>query len=79
MTDSFDMTKARPENFEGFIRARKKPVEIDALQVNLSEGFVVHTKEGSMRGKCGDYLIIGVEGEPYPCDKDIFEKTYTVD
>jgi len=29
-----------------------------------------------MQGNPGDYLIEGVEGELYPCAKDIFEKTY---
>ncbi|MEC1370651.1 hypothetical protein P9D17_08790 [Bacillus velezensis] len=24
----------------------------------------------------GDYIILGVEGEVYPCNPDIFEKTY---
>lgn len=36
----------------------------------------VETLEGLMKGNIGDYLIIGVEGEPYICRKDIFEKTY---
>jgi hypothetical protein len=34
--------------------------------------------EGTMRGKAGDYLIIGVHGEMYPCDKTIFEETYEI-
>ena len=38
---------------------------------------VVETMEGTMRGKSGDWLMVGVNGEMYPCDKDIFEKTYT--
>lgn len=37
--------------------------------------FVV-TKEGVMRGKAGDWLIRGVEGELYLCDGAIFAKTY---
>lgn len=36
----------------------------------------VETLEGKMKGNIGDYLIIGVEGEPYICREDIFEKTY---
>lgn len=49
-----------------------------AIQINNPDGFVVTTKEGRIKGKCGDYLIIGVDGEKYPCDKDIFEKTYDI-
>jgi len=30
-----------------------------------------------MKGKHGDYLVEGVEGEVYPCDRLIFEKTHT--
>lgn len=38
----------------------------------------VPTLEGTMRGKIGDYLIRGVEGEYYICDRAIFFKTYEV-
>lgn len=38
--------------------------------------FVVFTLEGKMRAEIGDWIIIGVEGELYPCKKSIFEKTY---
>lgn len=37
--------------------------------------FIV-TLEGEMRVKEGDYIICGVHGEYYPCDPDIFNKTY---
>lgn len=53
---------------------RKKPVEIQAeLQ---HEPFSVKTLEGTMNGKAGDWLLVGVSGERYPCDAAIFEKTY---
>ena len=29
-----------------------------------------------MKGKAGDYLIEGIKGELYPCDKEIFKETY---
>lgn len=53
---------------------RKKPLVIRALKMNC--GFEVETLEGKMTGKKGDYLIEGIEGEKYPCDKEIFEKSY---
>lgn len=52
----------------------KRPIKIRAMRIY--EDFEVETKEGVMRGKPGDYLIKGIEGEVYPCDKAIFDKTY---
>lgn len=34
------------------------------------------TLEGNMRVNVGDYVIKGVRGECYPCEKSIFEETY---
>jgi len=59
---------------EGFKKFRKRPVVIWARQ--MSDEFEVKTKEGTMKGKAGDFLIIGIKGEEYPCDKEIFEATY---
>jgi hypothetical protein len=75
---TMDATNLRPHNGDGLAwqRARKRPVVIDAVQINVP--FHVDTKEGRMTGKSGDYLLIGVQGEPYPCDRDIFEATYDV-
>ena len=53
---------------------RKKPVVIHAQQIDVP--FEVHTLEGVMKGKPGDWLIKGVEGELYPCKDEIFKKTY---
>lgn len=36
----------------------------------------IKTKEGNMKAKEGDYIIRGIKGELYPCDPEIFEKTY---
>ncbi|WP_339188375.1 hypothetical protein MKX33_00635 [Paenibacillus sp. FSL R5-0490] len=36
----------------------------------------IKTLEGIMRGDYGDYIILGVAGEVYPCKPDIFEQTY---
>lgn len=36
----------------------------------------IHTLEGDMFATDGDYIIKGINGEFYPCNKDIFEKTY---
>lgn len=57
-----------------FKRYVKKPIQIQAKQ--MDEPFSVETKEWIMQGKAGDYLIIGIRGEQYPCDKGIFEESY---
>lgn len=36
----------------------------------------IKTLEGTMLANVGDFIIIGVNGELYPCKPDIFEKTY---
>ena len=36
----------------------------------------IETLEGVMKANVGDYIIKGVNGEFYPCERDIFEKTY---
>jgi len=58
-------------NFE---KAVKKPISINCVQID--EPFVVETMEGQMKGKKGDWLIVGIHGEMYPIDKEIFQKTY---
>jgi hypothetical protein len=65
-------------NWEGVVRVRKKPIVVHAVQLNFPEGFKVASKEGVLTGKPGDYLMIGVQGEKYPIDKEIFEQTYDV-
>lgn len=38
--------------------------------------WVIETQEGIMTAKHGDYIIRGVNGEYYPCDPDIFRRSY---
>ena len=53
---------------------KKLPVVIKATWI--MEKFEVETLEGTMKGKPGDFLIKGIKGELYPCDKHIFMETY---
>lgn len=55
-------------------KAIKKPIPVRCIQIK--EPFEVETLEGKMKGQAGDWLMIGVNGEMYPCAKEIFEKTY---
>jgi len=59
-----------------FKEAIKKPIPVKCVQIN--EPFEVETMEGVMKGKKGDWLMCGIHGEMYPCDQEIFEKTYSI-
>ena len=59
-----------------FRRAIKKPIAIRCIQID--EPFKVETLEGTMQGQKGDWLMVGVHGEMYPCANEIFEKTYNI-
>lgn len=57
-----------------FREAIKKPLRVKCVQIN--EPFQVETLEGTLEGKSGDWLMIGVNGEMYAIDDEIFKKTY---
>ena len=57
-----------------FNRAIKKPIPVECYQ--LHEPFEVETMEGTLKGKAGDWLMVGIHGEMYPIAAEIFEKTY---
>ena len=52
----------------------KRPIAVRCYR--MSEPFEVETLEGLMKGRAGDYLMIGVNNEMYPCAKEVFEQTY---
>ena len=60
------------DNFVELQEWSRNAVAMDAYSNNI---FVV-TLEGPMFFDKGDYIIKGVRGEFYPCQKDIFEETY---
>lgn len=57
---------------------------LDSLGLVWNRGLVtlhrnsvtIHTLEGIMEARVGDYIIRGVQGELYPCKREIFEMTY---
>ena len=57
-----------------FKKAVKKAIPIEVCEIN--QPFIVETMEGPLQGKAGDFLMIGVQGEMYPCDREIFFETY---
>lgn len=53
----------------------KRPITVQAVKLDCE--FRVESLEGNYaKGKAGDYLMCGVNGELYICDSDIFNKTY---
>ena len=52
--------------------ARFEYTDIEPPQIKL----YIHTLEGNMYAHVGDYIIKGIHGECYPCQKTIFEETY---
>jgi len=63
------------EEVSGMCGCMKRPIVVHAKQID--EEFRVNTLEGDYKqGKPGDYLMRGIDGELYICDKVIFEKTY---
>lgn len=67
-----DMTNIPlPNDIKSYV---KKPIPVKAMRIR--EEFIVDTLEGRHTGKAGDYLIVGIRGERYPCDTSIFEESY---
>lgn len=49
------------------------------VSVGADEGgqhLVLHTLEGALRVNPGEWIILGIHGELYPCKPDIFDETY---
>lgn len=42
----------------------------------VADGCAIHTLEGVMVARPGDWIIRGMKGEFYPCKPDIFADTY---
>lgn len=53
---------------------QKRPIEIQAIE--LEEDVWINTREGRLKGYKGDWIIQGIQGEIYPCGREIFIKTY---
>ena len=56
-------------------RFKKRPVEIYARR-NDGPELVIHTLEGDMLCRTGDWIVKGIKGEEYPVREDIFKETY---
>lgn len=77
--DYFPLTEEYIKDIEK-LSTHKRPI---VIMVNAdSEGnekisyAEVSTEEGVMTCERGNIIIKGIDGEVYPCRKDIFERTY---
>lgn len=65
---------ATEEAMKGPFKVYRKTALTPARE--MTEDFLVHTTEGDMGGNAGDFLCIDAKGNPYPCAREVFEKTY---
>ncbi|WP_443091800.1 hypothetical protein ACTU3M_10460 [Bacillus subtilis] len=58
----------------------KDACELFGYTTYCNNGYIdsieIHYPVNDVTFKRGDYVIRGIEGEVYPCDPDIFKKTY---
>ena len=46
------------------------------VRIGENNSLFIHTPEGVMEAKVGDFVIRGIKGEIYPCKPEIFKETY---
>lgn len=56
------------------LQARSRCTEVQ--QELGSDDLLIPTIEGVMTARRGDWVILGVKNELYPCRDDIFQQTY---
>lgn len=54
---------------------KERPITLETSNI-VGRKIYITTLEGVMTANEGDIIIKGVEGEVYPCRRDIFDKTY---
>jgi len=69
-----DYFPCTPEYYDEILNwsTKERPVELSEEPHRIK----ITTLEGIMSADAEDYIIKGIDGEVYPCKKDIFEKTY---
>lgn len=70
-------TNARDDEFLAFTEWLDRQDPGDREVDDKCDGsLAIFTLEGTMRADPGDWIIVGVKGELYPCKPDIFVQTY---
>ena len=59
-----------------FVRAMKTKLTEPGAILWFNGSLAVHTLEGLIEGKIGDWIIQDIQGKIYPCKPDIFDATY---
>lgn len=49
---------------------------LEGIAIKVKQGYMIHTLEGEMLCPWGSYIIQGVNGELYPCRREVFEISY---
>ena len=65
---------------------RKKVKEVEATQWQQggdhpsvyikADGAFIDTKHGPQLVRSGDWIIVGLDGDPYPCSDELFQELY---
>jgi hypothetical protein len=65
---------AAPTQPKGQSEFTKKPMKIQAIRI--TKKIEIATREGTLYGYPGEWLITGIQGEQYPCGDAIFKQSY---
>lgn len=64
------------QTYQDLVAAAKWVNGNDGSASLMPDHMRIHTLEGAMQARPGDYIIKGVAGEFYSCKPDIFKATY---
>lgn len=56
----------------------KKPISVEARQLDQVETIVLDNKRGDLRGKAGDWIVTGQDKKKWVVDNEIFRATYRI-
>lgn len=71
-----ELIESFKHNFKELPEIIRKAYENTTINIITDNDFIIKTLEGNMKATKDDYLIVGIQGEMYPCKIDIFNKTY---
>jgi hypothetical protein len=74
----YDGTRASATVIRGKLLGTKTPAHYfdDVLEGADGMALRIETLEGNLRVMPTDWVIVGVEGEAYPCKDSVFQATY---
>jgi hypothetical protein len=64
------------ENLGAVLELLDKSTQDEIARVDGTRDLEISTLEGVMTARPGDWIILGLEGELYPCKSSVFEATY---